>query len=67
MASHIKHTSGSIPAYAGEPNGYAGMNCPAEVYPRVCGGTSTVIFDRLMGMGLSPRMRGNPILRPQAD
>ena len=33
----------SIPACAGEPSGRLGQQRPAEVYPRVCGGTSVGI------------------------
>ena len=50
---------GSIPACAGEPkyktivlNGY-------WVYPRVCGGTLWSTSTRVIGRGLSPRVRGN--------
>ena len=30
------------------------------VYPRVCGGTQSLIFGWIVGVGLSPRVRGNP-------
>ncbi len=53
----------SIPACAGEP-GYVCANSPkCKVYPRVCGGTG---FERqciLSDFGLSPRVRGNPVIR----
>ena len=32
------------------------------VYPRVCGGTRTAVFPALTLRGLSPRVRGNPVL-----
>ena len=57
-------SSGSIPAYAGEPLvNDCQRNLPA-VYPRVCGGTDMCIFAAKEGLGLSPRMRGNPLLPP---
>ena len=31
------------------------------VYPRACGGTGSNALVPSVGMGLSPRMRGNPI------
>ena len=51
--------AGSIPACAGEPCGIAHPLRDLAVYPRVCGGTSSVeiISDRFSG--LSPRVRGN--------
>ena len=52
----------SIPACAGEPartNGASGAN---EVYPRVCGGTYDSLTCDHCGVGLSPRVRGNPYL-----
>ena len=33
----------------------------AAVYPRGCGGTVTTDTDLNSGMGLSPRVRGNPV------
>ena len=33
---------------------------PSTVYPRVCGGTHTIITPFLRTAGLSPRVRGNP-------
>ena len=32
-----------------------------RVYPRVCGGTRSCFQPRTVSMGLSPRVRGNPI------
>ena len=53
-------SSGSIPAYAGEPLDDPGCRPRSWVYPRVCGGTRR--RPRVNGgrNGLSPRMRGNP-------
>ena len=51
---------GSIPACAGEPPrvGFIGRSLP--VYPRVCGGTGALDALGAGGVGLSPRVRGNP-------
>ena len=50
----------SIPACAGEP----ALAKPApplnEVYPRVCGGTTSASSTNISLIGLSPRVRGNP-------
>ena len=51
---------GSIPAYAGEPPLPLLDGVAVTVYPRVCGGTVTAAQFCLVGVGLSPRMRGNP-------
>ena len=53
---------GSIPACAGEP---PCLPCPPPclpVYPRVCGGTQILRFASQIHAGLSPRVRGNPVL-----
>ena len=50
----------SIPACAGEPSGQHTLGVDAGVYPRVCGGTATGRFQAVAGVGLSPRVRGNP-------
>ena len=52
---------GSIPAYAGEPGTGLMSDARSWVYPRVCGGTRVFFFCVCVGMGLSPRMRGNPL------
>ena len=49
----------SIPACAGEPFAYFGDIILQRVYPRVCGGTLIMLFQRLRQLGLSPRVRGN--------
>ena len=53
---------GSIPACAGEPTGSTNHISPAWVYPRVCGGTEHRARVRPLRRGLSPRVRGNPLL-----
>ena len=50
----------SIPACAGEPSSACGASLPTRVYPRVCGGTGCYRKIRRRGLGLSPRVRGNP-------
>ena len=54
--------SRSIPAYAGEPFTRRRLPHPFGVYPRVCGGTAAGVRWPRPGPGLSPRMRGNPVL-----
>ena len=51
---------GSIPACAGEPYAQSQIERLYRVYPRVCGGTSTVPCKYHPAGGLSPRVRGNP-------
>ena len=53
---------GSIPACAGEPPVGAAARAGGRVYPRVCGGTCTRRECRLLDRGLSPRVRGNPVV-----
>ena len=50
----------SIPACAGEPRRHGVELRPAQVYPRVCGGTRSVSKKSPQPEGLSPRVRGNP-------
>ena len=52
--------TGSIPARAGEPVGWAKRITLERVYPRACGGTSGCFSRRPKWKGLSPRVRGNP-------
>ena len=54
---------GSIPARAGEPNATPSTSTTATVYPRACGGTGTSKNISSLDMGLSPRVRGNPVIR----
>ena len=58
---------GSIPARAGEPAESSNTLTGVEVYPRACGGT--VFCDRVQPphRGLSPRVRGNPVLEVALD
>ena len=49
----------SIPACAGEPNGFSVRGLSSAVYPRVCGGTCARESYRVLNGGLSPRVRGN--------
>ena len=53
----------SIPACAGEPRLRTAPLAAAEVYPRVCGGTVWSIPCRSSPAGLSPRVRGNRLVR----
>ena len=52
----------SIPACAGEPVNGGHPTVLHGVYPRVCGGTTTMSLRSGPDMGLSPRVRGNPSL-----
>ena len=56
----------SIPACAGEPRTSRRPSHRSGVYPRVCGGTAKVRPLAQEIRGLSPRVRGNPIVRPVA-
>ena len=53
---------GSIPACAGEPAGPSGAAPRRRVYPRVCGGTAGDTIEPGKIQGLSPRVRGNPVV-----
>ena len=55
-------TAGSIPACAGEPRRPSKRRAAGRVYPRVCGGARWRRSGRGAGRGLSPRVRGSPIL-----
>ena len=55
--------AGSIPACAGEPEAERRVLAQTRVYPRVCGGTQTPEEWLSLDSGLSPRVRGNPLLR----
>ena len=52
---------GSIPACAGEPSHIPPLANFGGVYPRVCGGTAAFAHKAAQGVGLSPRVRGNPV------
>ena len=49
----------SIPACAGKPRHNRRIPILRQVYPRVCGETTSRSTERLRGGGLSPRVRGN--------
>ena len=51
----------SIPACAGEPQCQQLAAAFGGVYPRVCGGTSIIGGVPQHRVGLSPRVRGNPV------
>ena len=53
--------SGTIPACAGEPCPDLGVLSSHGDYPRVCGGTCDIGHLTSIILGLSPRVRGNPI------
>ena len=55
--------AGSIPACAGEPYSARSSASQRRVYPRVCGGTLLRPGNELAAPGLSPRVRGNRIVR----
>ena len=52
---------GSIPACAGEPGTGGSQSHRRRVYPRVCGGTRQSHHRPADVLGLSPRVRGNPL------
>ena len=52
---------GSIPAPAGKPKSCIHWCVGSAVYPRACGETSTDPTNNVIGAGLSPRLRGNPL------
>ena len=52
---------GSIPACTGEPVAFDGALAAVKVYPRVYGGTRAFLPFRSLSIGLSPRVRGNPV------
>ena len=53
---------GSIPACAGEAGYGTDRNSRNSVYPRVCGGSVVLGILGLAWWGLSPRVRGKPII-----
>ena len=59
--------SRSIPACAGEPDEREFESECGAVYPRVCGGTSTIGGEPHTDQGLSPRVRGNPHIELMAN
>ena len=53
----------SIPACAGEPAQRVAVAVIVMVYPRVCGGTISAPDSWATSLGLSPRVRGNPLAK----
>ena len=53
----------SIPACAGEPLAAGRAALGVKVYPRVCGGTTLAMPALSTSTGLSPRVRGNLVIR----
>ena len=60
-ASLTLYGHGSIPACAGEPPPCSAITVCSSVYPRVCGGTVPKLLVPPKTLGLSPRVRGNPV------
>ncbi len=56
-------SDGSIPARAGEPTTPTLSDPTQPVYPRACGGTVGMVVGPGGEVGLSPRVRGNPVER----
>ena len=50
----------SIPTCVGQPQWRIATKFKAGVYPHVCGATTRLTSVRVMPMGLSPRVWGNP-------
>ena len=53
----------SIPASAGQPANPGKSRCRFGVYPRECGATPVAACLEVDVAGLSPRVRGNPVLK----
>ena len=60
-AAAFSPSARSIPACAGEPQRRFPSHPAWQVYPRVCGGTLDAGVVKQQGVGLSPRVRGNPL------
>ena len=58
---------GSIPARAGEPEQMLTTSRKVVVYPRACGRTLSGLPRPTCMRGLSPRVRGNPLIMWSAD
>jgi len=61
LGKPLRLLSWSIPACAGESYPAATAATAATVYPRVCGGITLEVPGQRGKMGLSPRVRGNPV------
>ena len=57
---------GVYPRACGGTRPGAGSGTICEVYPRACGGTVAGATSRAVASGLSPRLRGNPLEKPDA-
>ena len=62
MAADGEAPPAVYPRVCGEPSPAVPSRRPPSVYPRVCGGTDFQPSKGHMGIGLSPRVRGNPCL-----
>ena len=62
LPSDVPRSCRSIPACAGEPVRNVGHPESGTVYPRVCGGTLWQSLSGTTRPGLSPRVRGNPVV-----
>ena len=58
--SPLSFGQGSIPASAGQPPIFCLISGFFKVYPRECGATAEPSHEWVTGLGLSPRVRGNP-------
>ena len=65
--SRARHPRGPIPACAGEPRGMPDATGHRPAYPRVCGGTASRNVSKAADHGLSPRVRGNRLMRWNTD
>ena len=63
LARPLSRLQRSIPARAGEPRFLVAQKPPPRVYPRACGGTSVAQGCQSVIAGLSPRVRGNRLIR----
>ena len=61
MSPNVELPSGSIPAGAGEPHSDVRGDGLDRVYPRGCGGASSMTAEGRMLRGLSPRVRGSHV------
>ena len=62
-----RHGRGSIPTHAGKPGKHERLGICRRVYPHACGETHIAPTYNILSMGLSPRMRGNHVLRRARD
>ncbi len=61
-APYVDLYKGTIPACAGEPGASGSAREGEKDYPRVCGGTNADGIAYSKATGLSPRVRGNPVI-----